>query len=177
MKTYSLEDIKQLTQNKQNYISEDEQQEEKGYSIEEIDKAKTRMLKYIIYKKRTESEIRKKFSKDYSDEIIDDVINNLKENGYIDDLSYIERAVNEFIALKHLSIKEIKYKLLSKGIATNDLENYIENNYEQLIDYEKNSANHLVQKKASQMEKSDIKLYLLKKGYSRESINDALDNL
>ena len=32
------------------------------YSIEEFDKTKTKILKYIMYKKRTENEIRIKFN-------------------------------------------------------------------------------------------------------------------
>ena len=32
------------------------------YSIEEFDKTKTKILKYIMYKKRTENEIRTKFN-------------------------------------------------------------------------------------------------------------------
>ena len=31
------------------------------YTVEEFDKEKTKVLKYILYKKRSEAEIRKKF--------------------------------------------------------------------------------------------------------------------
>ena len=55
MKTYSLEDIKKLTNNSQ---SDDKKIEsENTYSLEDLDKAKTRILKFIFYKKRTESEV------------------------------------------------------------------------------------------------------------------------
>ena len=40
------------------------------YTIEEFDKAKTKILKYIIYKKRSENEIRKKFSKEFDENLI-----------------------------------------------------------------------------------------------------------
>ena len=33
------------------------------YTIEEFDKAKTKVMNYIMYKKRTEYEVRNKFSK------------------------------------------------------------------------------------------------------------------
>ena len=33
------------------------------YTIEEFDEQKTKILKYILYKKRTEQEIRTKFAK------------------------------------------------------------------------------------------------------------------
>lgn len=48
------------------------------YSIDEFDKAKTRVLKYVIYKKRTENEIRVKFAKDIAKDILEDVIEELK---------------------------------------------------------------------------------------------------
>ena len=46
--------------------------------IEEFDLVKTKVLKYILFKKRTEQEIRLKF-KDESLEILDEVIEELKE--------------------------------------------------------------------------------------------------
>ncbi len=145
----------------------------KNYSLEDLDFAKTKILKYIAFKKRTENEIRLKFSKIIEEELLDDAIEELKENGYIDDNNYIKRAVNEFIALKNLSIKEIKYKLMSKGLNKNLIDDYISNNLDMLIDYEIQSAKNIVIKK-SNLEKEDIKNYLLKKGYRTESIENAM---
>ena len=82
-----------------------------SYTIQEFDNIKTKMLKYIMYKKRTEKEVRQKFSSTVDEILLDDVIENLKELGYIDDLRYVERAVNEFVAINTLSIREIEYKL------------------------------------------------------------------
>ena len=102
--------------------------------LTKIDKLKTKVLKYIMYKKRTEHEVREKF-KDEENDILDDVIDNLKELGYINDNDYIKRSVNEFLNLKNMSIKELTYKLASKGIRRNDIENYIYANNEELKDY------------------------------------------
>ena len=146
----------------------------KNYSLEDLDFAKTKILKYIAFKKRTENEIRLKFSKIIDEELLDDAIEELKENGYIDDNNYIKRAVNEFIALKNLSIKEIKYKLMSKGLNKNLIDDYISNNLDMLIDYEIQSAKNIAIKK-SNLEKEDIKNYLLKKGYRTESIENAME--
>ena len=55
------------------------------YSKEELDKAKTKILKYILYKKRTENEVRNKFKNEYTEELLEDVIEYLKEAKYIDD--------------------------------------------------------------------------------------------
>ena len=78
--------------------------------IEEFDKLKTKVLKYILYKKRTEQEIRQKFSENAGNNL-ENVIEYLKENDYINDNRYIEKAILEFKKLKNLSIKELKYKL------------------------------------------------------------------
>ena len=55
------------------------------YSKEELDKVKTKILKYILYKKRTENEVRNKFKNEYTEELLEDVIEYLKEAKYIDD--------------------------------------------------------------------------------------------
>ena len=77
-------------------------------NIEEFDKLKTKILKYIMYKKRTEKEVIQKFSSSVDQNLLEDVIEHLKEIGYINDESYIERAVNEFMAINTLSIREMK---------------------------------------------------------------------
>lgn len=143
------------------------------YKIEEFDKAKTKVLKYIFYKKRTEQEIKNKFSRVIEENLLEDVIEELKQIGYIDDEKYVLRAINEFMALNTLSIKEIKYKLMAKGVKSNIIDDYISNNYDTLLEYEKSSAKKIAIKK-SNLEKQDVKMYLMKKGYKEESIKEAL---
>lgn len=141
------------------------------YSIEEFDNGKIRVLKYIMYKKRTEHEVRTKFSKILSEDLLEDIIEYLKEAKYIDDKDYVERLVNNFKILKNLSIREIKYKLLAKGIKKEYIEDYIYDNYDELEEYEKKSISNIIYKKRATMEKEEIKKYLLKKGYKLENIN------
>ena len=143
---------------------------------EEYDNFKTKVLKYVLYKKRTESEVREKFKND-DESKLDDVIEFLKEYKYIDDNDYIERSVEEYKNLKNLSLKEIKYKLLQKGIEKNTLENYIYLHNEELLDYEIKSAKNIALKKNKNMEIEEIKNYLYKKGYMSESINIALEQM
>ncbi len=147
------------------------------YTIEEFDNYKTKVLKYVIYKKRTEQEIRTKFEKIVEENMLDDIIEELKENGYISDENYIERAVNEFIALKNLSIKELKYKLISKGLKSDLIDDYIYKNMEKLEEYERKSAENIAIKRAVNMDESEIKQYLSKKGYEQENINLAIESM
>lgn len=133
--------------------------------FEEFEKQKTKVFKYVIYKKRTESEVRQKFQKDIEENTLEDIIEHLKQVGYINDYEFIEKQIKEYINLKAMSIKEIKYKLLSKGLNKNLIEDYISKNYEELKEYEKNSAEKLKRKKESIMTQEEIKNYLYKKGY------------
>lgn len=145
--------------------------------FEEFDKYKTKVLKYVLYKKRTKYEVKQKFEKDIPEDLLEAIIEDLEENGYISDTSYIERAVNEFKSLKTLSIKEIKYKLVSKGIKSNIIEDYIQSNKEDLEQYEVKSAMKIVCKKQKNMDEIEIKNFLIKKGYSQESIYIALNEI
>ncbi len=147
------------------------------YSIEEFDREKTKVLKYVIYKKRTEREIRLKFKSTIEENLLEDIIEELKENGYISDKAYVQRAVNEYMALKNLSIKELKYKLSAKGISSSDIEDYISSNYEELEEYEKKSAENIALKKSVNMDEDEIRTYLMKKGYREENIREAMENL
>ena len=135
------------------------------YTIDEFDKGKTKVLKYILYKKRTESE----------KNLLEDIIEYLKEAKYIDDREYIRKTINNFIVLKNLSIKELKYKLLAKGLNKNDVEDYIYENKEELEEYEKKSASNIIYKKSTSIDMEEIKQYLLKKGYKTENINKAME--
>lgn len=144
--------------------------------IEEFDKLKTKVLKYIVYKKRTEKEVRTKFSSsDVNQDMLEDVIEDLKANNYINDNNYIERAMNEFIAINTLSLKEIKNKLYAKGISNDIIEKYFSDNEETLGEYEQKCARKIAIKKQSQMDIQDIEAFLYRKGYSRESIKQAFE--
>ena len=146
------------------------------YSVEEFDKQKTKVMKYIVYKRRTEQEVRRKFANSMDDTILEDIIDYLKEANYLDDKEYIEKAVNNFKILKNLSLVEVKNKLFTKGLNKNDIEDYFYENKEELNDYEKQSIVNILYKKQKDMEIEEIKQYLLKKGYKLENIKEVFEN-
>lgn len=141
------------------------------YSAEEFDIEKTKVMKFIVFKKRTEQEVRNKFANSIEENMLEDIIEYLKEANYLDDKEYIEKAINNFRLLKNLSIKEIKYKLLAKGLNKNDIEDYFYENKDDLNEYEKQSAKNIYNKKKKDMDDEEIKQYLLKKGYNYDNIN------
>ena len=144
--------------------------------IIEQDKLKSKILKYITYKKRTESEIRQKFA-DVDQDILDDVIEYFKAQNYINENEYIERSIKEFLAIKSISIKELTYKLLQKGVNKRLLDDYIVKTRETLVNYEIESAKKIILKKSSKMELEEIKKYLFQKGYMSETVSIAIDEV
>ena len=142
-----------------------------------FDEQKSKVLKYILYKKRTENEVRKKFENVIDEYMLDDIIEYLKEAKYIDDKQYIERTINNFQILKNLSLVEVKNKLITKRIRKDDIEDYFYENKEKLENYEIKSIKNIIQKKQKDMEFDKIKLYLLKKGYKSDNINLAIEEL
>ena len=147
------------------------------YTTEDFDREKTRVLKYILYKKRTEQEIRIKFNGLIEENMLEDVIEYLKDAKYINDKEYIEKTINNFKILKNLSKVEIRYKLLSKGIKKNDIEDYFYINKEELNEYEIKSASNIIIKKQKDTDLEEICRYLLKKGYNSDNIQIAIDGL
>ena len=78
-----------------------------NYSIEEFDIAKTKVMNYIMYKKRTEFEVKNKFSKILEENLLNDIIEYVKEAGYLSDASYIERAVADIARKCHVKQDEV----------------------------------------------------------------------
>ena len=130
-----------------------------------------------MFKKRTEHEVRNKFSKTIEENLLEDIIDYLKEARYINDSDYIDKLVNEFMALKSLSLKEVRYKLMTKGLKQNLIEDYMCTHQEELEEYEQKSATKIAIKKSISMETDEIKQYLFKKGYKKENIESALKEL
>lgn len=147
------------------------------YTIEEYDNAKSKVLKYILYKKRSKQEVKNKFYNSIEEEMLNNIIDELEENGYIDDFNYVERAVNEYIALNNLSLKEVRYKLMAKGIKSDLIDEYFSKYQERMQEYEVNSARNLIIKKEKQMDENTLMQFLLKKGYKSDNIRQAIERI
>lgn len=133
--------------------------------LKEFDEQKTKVFKYITYKKRTEQEVRNKFRGQIEEKMLEEIIDYLKEAKYLDDYEFIEKQVREYMNLKTMSITEMKYKLATKGLDRKLIEKYIDNNYEELKEYEQRCIEKIKSKKAGTMEEQELQQYLYRKGY------------
>ena len=136
--------------------------------MKEFDAQKTKVFKYITYKKRTEQEVRNKFRGQIEEDMLEEIIDYLKEAKYLDDYEFIEKQVREYMNLKTMSITEMKYKLATKGLDRKLIEKYIDNNYEELQQYEQRCIEKIKLKKAGTMDEQEIMQYLYRKGYKIE---------
>lgn len=134
--------------------------------LEEFEKQKMKVMNFIMYKKRTEYEVKQKFSRIMNEDTLEEIIEYIKDAGYLSDKDYVERAVNEFMALKNLSIFEIRNKLYAKGISRDDIDDYIEAHRDELEKYEARSRENIIRKKSVTMDEQELNNYLYKKRIS-----------
>ena len=103
-----------------------------------FEEAKEKAVKYLVLALRTELEVRNKLKKiNVEDDVINDVIEYLKEIGYIDDSKYVDSYLRQSINIPKYSLYEIKMKLIQKGIDKNLVHKKIEEfngkEYERLL--------------------------------------------
>ena len=109
--------------------------------------------------------------------MLNDIIDELEEIGYVNDNEYIKKSINEFIKLNNLSLKEVRYKLMAKGISNDLIDDYMQENSEDMENYEIESAKKIILKKQNQMEEDELIKYLIKKGYQTSNIRQAIENM
>ena len=63
--------------------------------LERIEKLKNKVFKFIVYKKRTEQEVRNKFKSEIDEDLLEDIIEYMKEQKYLNDEDYVDRFVKE----------------------------------------------------------------------------------
>ncbi len=137
-----------------------------------------KLMKFVIFKKRTEKEVRQKCTKlEYTEEYIEEIIKYLTENKYIDDEIYVEKYIHDVIALKKSSVFEIRMDLIRRGVPEEYIDAYINAHMKELNDFENESARKLAIKKSKNQDFEKLKRYLISKGYTYSNIFDAIDNL
>lgn len=149
-------------------------QELSGNEIYE--KIREKVFFYVTYQKRTEFEVRRVFlpvfeKYNISKEICDELIEELKEKGYLDDKEFVKRKFGVYMKFKVLSIKEIEYKILQKGISRSLINDYLEENKEKLIEHEYIVCKKLYDKKIVDKSDDEVKRYLRRKGFMEDAVN------
>lgn len=106
----------------------DEVDEEKLKSLidkEGLSKAKNKAMSILNRTAISEKKLREKLS-DYSDEIVDEVINKLKEYGFINDKDLARRIANDNSNISRFGKNKIRQNLYRKGISKDDIDEAVE---------------------------------------------------
>jgi len=130
-------------------------------------------ISFVSYKMRTTHEVELKLKEKYAIEIIEEVVDYLNQNGYLNDEIYAEKFIIEKKRLEKLSKKVLMYKLLGKGIS----KSIIEEKISQLEYDESEYAKKLVSKFSKAIkEKEPFKTegYLYRKGFSKDTIKSVI---
>lgn len=139
-------------------------------------------VKYLSYRQRTEEEVLNYLKKrDYTQEVMFKVIDRLREVNYIDDNKYAVNYINTAMIKQNKGIDLIKKELLEKGIKEKIISTHL---YlypiKKELEFAKNIAiNYFFAKKECPLNQLKNKIYtkLLIRGFSKESIKAALQNL
>lgn len=148
---------------------------------EEEMKVKNYALKLLSFNRKSEKGMYDSLKrKGYDECIIENTLDFLKENKYIDDLEFAKAFINDKRNINKYGSNRIKYDLLKKGISKDIIESTL------IIDSDEEyeSAYELAVKKLKSykgQEKYNVyrKLggFLQRKGYSYEVISKILDNV
>ena len=93
---------------------------------EEYIKARSRAIKYIMYKMRTRLEVYNKLKElEFSEKEINNVIEDLTQLEYINDEEYAKKFISSNIKTKKLSKSVLRLKLKNKGISDEIIDKYL----------------------------------------------------
>lgn len=159
-------------------FSENEIQEMKYFS--DIERAKSRAINYISGKLKTKYEVRLKLKdKDFTEDIIDEVIDILEKEEYLNDRLYCEVFIEDKKQLNGYGKNKIKSLLIQKGISKSVFEDFLDEfEYEEEFDNALKMGiiklNLLSNEEDVFKKKQKLINYLAYRGFSFDVINDVL---
>lgn len=145
-----------------------------------LKRARKRGMHLLEKMDRTEEELRKKLRQGYyTEDIIDEVTEYLKNYHYIDDLRYAGNFIRYQSDKK--SLLQMKAELLRKGVSKDIIEEALEAEYRTDSTYKLIERwlqkKHYCRETADNGEKQKIYRFLLRKGFYQEDILYVLDHL
>lgn len=159
-------------------FSETEIQEMKYFS--DIERAKSRAINYISGKLKTKYEVRLKLKeKDFTEDIIDEVIDILEKEEYLNDRLYCEVFIEDKKQLNGYGKNKIKSLLIQKGISKSVFEDFLdefeyEEEFDNALKMGIKKLNLLSNEEDIFKKKQKLINYLAYRGFSFDVINDVL---
>lgn len=139
-------------------------------------------LTYIEIKMRTSKEIKDYLNKkNFNTKLIDEVLDRLNKEGYLNEEKYIDAFVNDKVNLTNWGPYKIKKSLLDleldETLINNKLNTINENIWNGKIEKIINKKLNSLKNKSNYMVKNKLKIDLYNLGYDNNSIEENLNNL
>lgn len=139
-------------------------------------------LTYIEIKMRTSKEIKDYLNKkNFNTKLIDEVLDRLNKEGYLNEEKYIDAFVNDKVNLTNWGPYKIKKSLLDleldETLVNNKLNTINENVWNDKITKIINKKLNSLKNKSTYMVKNKLKIDLYNLGYDNKSIEENLNNL
>jgi len=146
---------------------------------------KQRAFRYLGRRMHSASELRTKLrQKGYEIELIDQVISELKDKGYLNDIEFASVFIEEKFRSKMWSERKLKSELIKKGVSSSVISDVLSKKFSEEDDY--NNALTVALKKYkilqernfdSQTTKKKLTSFLGTRGYNYETIKQVCDKL
>lgn len=159
-------------------FSETEIQEMKYFS--DIERAKSGAINYISGKLKTKYEVKLKLKeKDFTEDIIDEVIDILEREEYLNDRLYCEVFIEDKKQLNGYGKNKIKSLLIQKGVSKSVFEDFLdefeyEEEFDNALKMGIKKLNLLSNEDDNFKKKQKLINYLAYRGFSFDVINDVL---
>lgn len=166
----SLDEVVKNNLKKGLHLTEDQVQALKKQ--DDLNWAYTKILNYLSYRPRSEAEVIARLKKYQVSEVtnIDWVINKLKEQGYLSDISFAKWFVASRASNRPRSTRHLTAELLAKGVSTQVVKEVV-NGVDDTVALE-----HLITKKSS-LSRDKLTQFLLRRGFSYGLVKAKLDEL
>lgn len=146
----------------------------------DIERAKLKAIKFVLGKFKTKMEVRKKLNKEFDNDIIDEVLNFLEKNSYVDDRNYAIYFIEDKQKLNGYGKNKIKSLLIQKGISKQIIDEFIfdeDNEFENALKMGIKKLNLLKNEENIFKKKQKIINYLAYRGFSFDIIQKVLGEI
>jgi regulatory protein len=151
---------------------------------EELQGVRESVLRYLGRRDHSASELRRKVSaKGYDTTVIDRILSEFQEKGYIDDMAFAEKFASDKAEFKQWGPNKIKAALFKKGVKASVAEKVIQNlsvnleHHQICVDLLRKRKQHFMRETDPLKRKQKMYRYLAGKGYASGSISRAIDQI
>ena len=150
--------------------------------FEQVSQCLHQSYRYLQRRAHLRNELRTKLrQKQYSDDIIDQTLEILRQKKYLDDEVFIRQFITEAISLKKMGPLLIRQKLLARGAARQKVDDALRVSYTEENQMQNAASLAAKKRKSLRADKKKLKQklfsYLRQKGYASDVIVLVLENV